>query len=67
MENTCFEWNFNAMAAAAAALRYVCMAAATALDTKFCHLIGSISIFNLLFFHNFHIILHFNFGKYGRK
>jgi hypothetical protein len=34
--------------AAAAALRYVCIAAAAALDTGFCHLIGSISIFNLL-------------------
>jgi hypothetical protein len=41
----------------AAALGYM---AAAALDTGFCHLIGSISIFNLLFFHNFHIFLLFN-------
>jgi hypothetical protein len=56
------------MAAAAAAavavaddLRYVCIAAAAALDTNFCHLIGSISIFNLLFFHNIHI---FHYSTY---
>ena len=43
----CFGLNFNAMTAATAAvLGY--MIAAAALDTGFCHLFGSISIFNLL-------------------
>jgi hypothetical protein len=36
------------------------MSAAAALHTGFCHLIGSIYIFNLLFFHNFHIFSLFN-------
>jgi hypothetical protein len=47
-----------ASAATAAVLGY--MTAAAALDTGFCNLIGSISIFNLLFFHNFHIFSLFN-------